>query len=106
MLKSPHKAFTLIEILIVVAIIGTILAIALPNYFKSGAISKKAICINNLKQIDAAIDQWAAESGISPATGPTEDIYNYVKSGKPKMPFQRHVYSVSTGFQAAGEVQP
>lgn len=86
MLKYFQKAFTLVEIMIVVAIIAIIFAIALPNYLTSSSLSKKTICINNLKQIDSAIDQWAAENGISNGTEPAKDVYNYVKGGKPACP--------------------
>ena len=72
--------FTLIEIMIVVAIIAIILAIAFPNYLKIGSISKKAICINNLKTIDTAIGQWAMENSVTDGVMPTDDIYNYIKN--------------------------
>ena len=86
MLKYSSKAFTLIELMAVVAIIAIVLAIALQNYLTSSATSKKTVCINNLKQIDAAIDQWAMENKISSGTQSTEDVYDYVKGGKPKCP--------------------
>lgn len=74
------------EILVVLAIIAIALAIAIPNYLKSSTTSKKTVCINNLKQIDAAIDQWAIGNNASSGTQPTEDVYNYVKAGKPRCP--------------------
>ena len=77
---SSRRAFTLVEIMIVLAIIAIILAIGLPNYLKSGTASKKVACINNLKQIDSAIDQWAIENNITDGTMPTDDIYNYIKN--------------------------
>lgn len=84
------KAFTLVEIMVVVAIIAIILAIALPNYLTSGTTSKKTACINNLKQIDAAVDQWAIDYNVSTGSLPNsqqeEEIYSYVKGGKPNCP--------------------
>ena len=54
-------AFTLVEIMIVVAIIGLLAAIAIPNFIKARATSQSNACINNLRQIDAANQQWALE---------------------------------------------
>jgi prepilin-type N-terminal cleavage/methylation domain-containing protein len=64
--KISHKAgFTLVEIMIVVAIIGLLAAIAIPNFIKARATSQQNACINNLKQISGAIDEWALETGQS-----------------------------------------
>jgi prepilin-type N-terminal cleavage/methylation domain-containing protein len=64
--KTSRKAgFTLVEIMIVVAIIGLLAAIAIPNFIKARATSQQNACINNLKQIDGAISTWALETGQS-----------------------------------------
>jgi prepilin-type N-terminal cleavage/methylation domain-containing protein len=66
MTKTSRKAgFTLVEIMIVVAIIGLLAAIAIPNFIKARATSQANACINNLRQIDAAINEWALEQGKS-----------------------------------------
>ena len=88
--RKPSSGFTLVEIMIAVIVVGIILAIALPNYFKSGKTSQRMVCIANLEKIDAAVDQWALENHVSAGTdasGFEEDIYNdYVRGGRPGCP--------------------
>jgi len=49
--------------MIVVAIIGLLAAIAIPNFIRARATSQQNACINNLRQIDSAIQEWALETG-------------------------------------------
>ncbi len=58
---SNKSGFTLVEIMIVVAIIGLLAAIAIPNFVKARTTSQANACINNLRQIDGAKQQWALE---------------------------------------------
>lgn len=59
------KGFTLVEIMIVVAIIGLLAAIAIPSFMKARTTSQKNACINNLRQIESAKDQYSIETGRS-----------------------------------------
>ena len=72
--------FTLVEIMIVVAIIGLLAAIAIPNFVKARATSQANACINNLRQMDAAVAQFALEQGKSSGTiWAFSDISAYIK---------------------------
>jgi len=65
---SPRAGFTLVEIMMVVAIVGLLTAIAIPNFAKARANSQANACISNLKQMREAIDQMALEKGLASGT--------------------------------------
>src|SRR5688572_3052056 len=83
-IKTNRKSgFTLVEIMIVVAIIGLLAAIAIPNFVKARTTAQKNACINNLRQIDGGMEQWALEN--KKVTGDAiadTDVAPYLKGSK------------------------
>src|SRR6266853_2495239 len=78
---SRKSGFTLVEIMIVVAIIGLLAAIAIPNFVKARNTTQKNACINNLRQIDGGKQQWALENKKSDTDSPTsDDVKLYIKN--------------------------
>jgi len=66
-IKTNRKSgFTLVEIMIVVAIIGLLAAIAIPNFVKARTTAQGNACIANLKQISGAVEQYALEQKLGP----------------------------------------
>jgi prepilin-type N-terminal cleavage/methylation domain-containing protein len=79
---SRLAAFTLVEIMIVVAIIGLLAAIAIANFMYVRSTSQANACINNMHQIDGAVTEWALEKGKKtgdPAPSLITDLTPYIK---------------------------
>lgn len=63
--RKSIKGFTLVEIMIVVAIIGILMAIAVPGFVRARTQSRMRACQENLQKIDGAVEQWALETNAA-----------------------------------------
>jgi prepilin-type N-terminal cleavage/methylation domain-containing protein len=80
-LKSRKGGFTLVEIMIVVAIIGLLAAIAIPNFVRARERAQANVCIANLKQLEGAKAQWALDTNQASTATPnmTDLVTEYIK---------------------------
>ena len=66
--QRDNRGFTLVEIMIVVAIVGLLAALAVPGFVKARKQSQGRRIMNDCRQQDAAIDEWSVNSGIADGT--------------------------------------
>jgi prepilin-type N-terminal cleavage/methylation domain-containing protein len=82
MARSNNAGFTLVELMIVVGLIGLLAAIAVPSMVRARTQSQTQACINNLRQIDDATQQWALNNlQAADAAVSFPDIQPYLKGG-------------------------
>ncbi|KJJ83637.1 protein containing Prepilin-type cleavage/methylation [Candidatus Omnitrophus magneticus] len=74
-----REGFTLVEIMIVIAIIGLLAAVAIPNFVRARETAQKNACISNLKQIDGAKTLWSLDTGSTATPTWTDLVTAYIK---------------------------
>jgi len=100
------RAFTLVEIMIVILIIGILLAIAIPNFMTARDTSRSNACISNLEEISAAKEQLAMDQRLTDSVVPTQSqlVPTYIKSW-PLCP-SKGVYTINQVGGTAAQSDP
>ena len=81
-LNTKRAGFTLVEIMIVVAIIALLAAIAVPNFLRSRKRSQATQVLEDLRILDGAVDQYAIENSKGATITPSfADVQKYIKNG-------------------------
>ena len=81
-IQTRRGGFTLVEIMIVVAIIALLAAIAVPNFLRARKRSQATRILEDLRMLDSATDQYAIENNKTTGMNPTfTDLKNYIKTG-------------------------
>ncbi len=79
------KGLSLVEVMLVVAVVGILLLVSIPNFISSTGRVRRDTCINNLRRINLAKEQWALETGIEVgdqgSTPVAADLDTYIKDG-------------------------
>jgi prepilin-type N-terminal cleavage/methylation domain-containing protein len=83
-LTRSHRGFTLVEVMIVMAIIALLASIGVPNYLRARKRSQATRVLQDLRMIDSAIDEYAVEYSRPPGTVINwSQVQLYVKTGTP-----------------------
>jgi prepilin-type N-terminal cleavage/methylation domain-containing protein len=100
-----HTGFTLVEIMIVVAIIALLAAIAVPGFLRARKRSQASRILNDLRMIDSAVDQYAIETNRKTGdTVGTADWTNYLKKGSVLYNTGKSLLGTAYGSQAVDTI--
>src|SRR5256884_8049296 len=81
-LNNKRGGFTLVEIMIVVAVIALLAAIAVPNFLRARKRSQATRVLEDLRELDHAVDQYAIDTGKTTGANPLfADLQPYIKTG-------------------------
>lgn len=86
-MKKYTSAFTILESMVVVGVIGLLMAIAIPNFIRNRDTARAKLCLNNKRLIGHAVEQYMIQNNIDDADGISLDVVtDYIKGGVPECP--------------------
>ena len=104
-MNRKHAGFTLVEIMIVVAIIALLAAIAVPGFLRARKRSQASKILNDLRMIDAAVDQYAIETNRTTNFGVgVTDWTNYVKKNSILYNTGKNLFGTAYGSQTVDTI--
>ncbi len=94
-IHRTRSAFTLVEIMLAGAIIGLLTALAIPQFIKSRKLVQGRRILNEVRQMDTAIGQWAVEKSKAEGDGiVTAEAASYLKTAWPDNDMMGNAYSI------------
>ena len=97
---SKRRGFTLVEMMVVVALIGILVSIAIPNFIQSQQAAARNACISNLVQLNSAIDMFQIDNGAWPGNF-TPALDPYIRDVPTTCPLDGQAYVLNAGPPAS-----